>query len=102
MSGGEGRLRMSKYQREVSPERAKVWREKSPKYHQIRKVPVLYYLSRNRLLEHPHFMEVPLSSTDGLYLRGYQTPTVSVTQTNKLLLLIFIFFSLFLFDFLQM
>ncbi|KAE8037730.1 hypothetical protein FH972_010295 [Carpinus fangiana] len=69
MSGGEGRLRMSKYQREVSPERAKVWREKSPKYHQIRKVPVLYYLSRNRLLEHPHFMEVPLSSTDGLYLR---------------------------------
>jgi hypothetical protein len=45
--------------------------------------PVLYYLSRNRLLEHPHFMEVPLSSTDGLYLRGYQTPTVSVTQTNN-------------------
>ncbi|XP_059431252.1 protein SOSEKI 3 [Corylus avellana] len=69
MSVGEGRLRMSKYQREVSPERAKVWREKSPKYHQIRKVPVLYYLCRNRLLEHPHFMEVPLSSSDGLYLR---------------------------------
>lgn len=69
MSGGEGRLRMNKYQREVSPERAKVWREKSPKYHQIRKVPVLYYLCRNRLLEHPHFMEVPLSSSDGLYLR---------------------------------
>jgi hypothetical protein len=75
MSGVEGRLRMNKYQREVSPDRAKVWREKSPKYIQIRKVPVLYYLCRNRLLEHPHFMEVPLSSSDGLSLRGYQTPT---------------------------
>ncbi|KAG4961222.1 hypothetical protein GLYMA_13G322200v4 [Glycine max] len=60
--------RMRKY-RQVSPERAKVWTEKSPKYHQNRKVPVLYYLCRNRQLEHPHFMEVPLSSPDGLYLR---------------------------------
>lgn len=61
--------RMRKY-RQVSPERAKVWTEKPPKYHQNRKVPVLYYLCRNRQLEHPHFMEVPLSSPDGLYLRG--------------------------------
>ncbi|KAF7805648.1 protein UPSTREAM OF FLC-like isoform X1 [Senna tora] len=60
--------RMKKY-RQVSPERAKVWTEKSPKYHQNRKVAVVYYLSRNRQLEHPHFMEVPLSSPDGLYLR---------------------------------
>ncbi|XP_020230985.1 protein UPSTREAM OF FLC [Cajanus cajan] len=60
--------RMKKY-RQVSPERAKVWTEKSPKYHQNRKVPVLYYLCRNRQLEHPHFMEVPISSPDGLYLR---------------------------------
>ncbi|XP_061345399.1 protein SOSEKI 3-like [Gastrolobium bilobum] len=60
--------RMKKY-RQVSPERAKVWTEKSPKYHQNRKVPVIYYLCRNRQLEHPHFMEVPLSSPDGLYLR---------------------------------
>ncbi|OAY51517.1 hypothetical protein MANES_04G013400v8 [Manihot esculenta] len=60
--------RMKKY-RQVSPERAKVWTERSPKYHQNRKVPVVYYLCRNRQLEHPHFIEVPLSSPDGLYLR---------------------------------
>ncbi|KAI4368822.1 hypothetical protein MLD38_017337 [Melastoma candidum] len=33
-----------------------------------RKVPVVYYLCRNGQLEHPHFMEVPLSSPDGLFL----------------------------------
>lgn len=60
---------MKKY-RQVSPGRAKVWTEKSPKYFQNRKVPVVYYLSRNRQLEHPHFIEVPLSSPEGLYLRG--------------------------------
>ena len=36
-----------------------------------RKVPVVYYLTRSRHLEHPHFVEVPApSSTEGLYLRG--------------------------------
>ncbi|GFQ05216.1 protein upstream of flc [Phtheirospermum japonicum] len=77
--------RMKKYS-QVSPERSKVWTEKSPKYHynhnynqqqqqqqqqqqNNQKVPVVYYLCRNRQLEHPHFMEVPLSSPDGLYLR---------------------------------
>ncbi|GAB4850742.1 hypothetical protein Ancab_030043 [Ancistrocladus abbreviatus] len=54
---------------QVSPERAKVWKERSPKYVQNRKVPVVYYLSRNRQLEHPHFIEVPLASPEGLYLR---------------------------------
>lgn len=62
---------MKKYNRQVSPERAKVWTEKSPKYIQHnRKVPVVYYLCRNRQLEHPHFIEVPLSSPQGLYLKG--------------------------------
>ncbi|XP_010510680.1 PREDICTED: protein UPSTREAM OF FLC-like [Camelina sativa] len=62
--------RMKKYSREVSPERAKVWTEKSPKYHQkVKKVPIVYYLSKNRQLEHPHFMEVLMSSPNGLYLR---------------------------------
>ena len=37
------------------------------------KVPVLYYLSRNGQLEHPHFMVVPLSSPQGLYLKGKNT-----------------------------
>lgn len=57
--------------RETSPERSKVWVE--PKSKAERKdvmVPVVYYLSRNGQLEHPHFMEVPLSSSDGLFLRG--------------------------------
>ncbi|EPS59694.1 hypothetical protein M569_15111 [Genlisea aurea] len=74
----EGRV---KNYRQLSPDRAKVWTEKSPKYYydhdygvhqqqkQIRKVPVVYYLCRNRQLEHPHFMEVPLASSGGLYLR---------------------------------
>lgn len=68
--------RMKKYT-QLSPERAKVWTEKSPKYQQQRqpkqndgKVPVVYYLCRNQQLEHPHFMEVSISSPDGLYLRG--------------------------------
>ncbi|KAK4791440.1 hypothetical protein SAY86_031853 [Trapa natans] len=61
-------VRMKKY-RQGSPERAKVWTEKSPRYYQNRKVAVLYYLCRNRQLEHPHFIEVPLSSPEGLYLR---------------------------------
>ncbi|KAG7559844.1 hypothetical protein ISN45_Aa05g014180 [Arabidopsis thaliana x Arabidopsis arenosa] len=34
-----------------------------------RKVPVVYYLSRNGQLDHPHFIEVPLSSHNGLYLK---------------------------------
>lgn len=35
-----------------------------------RKVPVVYYLSRNGQLDHPHFIEVPLSFHNGLYLKG--------------------------------
>ncbi|GJS87983.1 protein upstream of flc [Tanacetum coccineum] len=36
---------------------------------EMKKVPVVYYLCRNRQLEHPHFIEVALVSPDGLYLR---------------------------------
>ncbi|CAI8616533.1 unnamed protein product [Vicia faba] len=53
--------------RETSPERTKVWIEPKPKTN--RKVSVVYYLSRNGQLQHPHFMEVPLSSSHGLYLK---------------------------------
>ncbi|KAI3667639.1 hypothetical protein L6452_42708 [Arctium lappa] len=52
-----------------SPERNKVWIEPPQNQNRHRKVPVVYYLSRNGHLEHPHFLEVPLSSADGLYLR---------------------------------
>ncbi|PON59001.1 Protein UPSTREAM OF FLC [Parasponia andersonii] len=55
--------------REISPERNRVWTEPKLKTNTERKVPVVYYLSRNGQLEHPHFMEVPLSSPDGLFLR---------------------------------
>ncbi|XP_057956052.1 protein SOSEKI 5 [Malania oleifera] len=55
--------------RETSPERTKVWTEPSKPKATERRVPVVYYLSRNGQLEHPHFMEVPLSSSEGLYLR---------------------------------
>ncbi|XP_045806400.1 protein SOSEKI 3-like isoform X2 [Trifolium pratense] len=61
--------RVKKYRQQLSPERSKVWKEKPPKYYKNRKVPVVYYLCRNRQLEHPHFMEVPISSPDGLFLR---------------------------------
>ncbi|KAL4558265.1 hypothetical protein LXL04_036463 [Taraxacum kok-saghyz] len=52
-----------------SPEHTKVWTEPPPNNSRPRRVPVVYYLSRNGNLEHPHFIEVPLSSSDGLYLR---------------------------------
>lgn len=44
------------------------------------KVAVVYYLSRNGQLDHPHFMEVTVSSPqDGLCLRGtyYISPACS-------------------------
>ncbi|XP_020113348.1 protein UPSTREAM OF FLC-like isoform X2 [Ananas comosus] len=77
----EGRMR--RYGARSSPERTRVWVEPQPpppmamampKQHsqspQPKKVPVVYYLCRNRHLEHPHFMEVPLSSSsEALYLR---------------------------------
>ncbi|CAL0304125.1 unnamed protein product [Lupinus luteus] len=54
-------------ERETSPDRNKVWTEPKPKT--PKKVSVVYYLSRNGQLEHPHFMELPLSSPQGLYLK---------------------------------
>ncbi|KAK6144584.1 hypothetical protein DH2020_021404 [Rehmannia glutinosa] len=57
-------------QREISPERNKVWTEPpNGKLKPDHRVPVVYYLSRNGQLEHPHFMEVPVSSPQGLFLR---------------------------------
>ncbi|GAB4824363.1 hypothetical protein Ancab_007251 [Ancistrocladus abbreviatus] len=54
---------------ETSPERTKVWTEPKKLKNEKRIVPVIYYLSRNGQLEHPHFIEVPLSSSEGLFLR---------------------------------
>ncbi|CAK9179240.1 unnamed protein product [Ilex paraguariensis] len=58
------------YNREIttSPERTKIWVEPKSKTDR-RVVPVVYYLCRNGHLEHPHFVEVSLSSSQGLYLK---------------------------------
>ncbi|XP_020583079.1 protein UPSTREAM OF FLC-like [Phalaenopsis equestris] len=48
-----------------STERSMAWKEPKSRC----KVPVVYYLSRSGQLEHPHFMEVTLSSARGLHLR---------------------------------
>ncbi|MBA0794769.1 hypothetical protein Gohar_019066 [Gossypium harknessii] len=56
---------------EISPERNMVWVEPKPLNTLVeRKVAVVYYLSRNGQLQHPHFMQVPLSSNAGLYLKA--------------------------------
>ncbi|KAG8371424.1 hypothetical protein BUALT_Bualt13G0086200 [Buddleja alternifolia] len=66
-----GRMReVWREQKEISPERTIVWTEPSNAAKMKRVVPVVYYLSRNGQLEHPHFMEVPVSSSQvGLYLK---------------------------------
>ena len=65
-------------EREISSERNKVWIEPKPhtntttsdkSFNTEGKVAVVYYLCRKGQLEHPHFIEVPLSSNDGLYLK---------------------------------
>ncbi|XWS66037.1 hypothetical protein CRYUN_Cryun05aG0165800 [Craigia yunnanensis] len=68
-SKGRIELAMQKrYQdRETSPERTMVWVER--KSNKEQKAPVVYYLSRNGQLEHPHFLEVPFSSPQGLFLK---------------------------------
>lgn len=58
---------------ERSPEHNKVWVEPNNRQ---RRVAVVYYLTRNGQLEHPHFVEVTLSCSDGLYLRGNSTSNI--------------------------
>ncbi|KAK9123529.1 hypothetical protein Sjap_013131 [Stephania japonica] len=56
--------------RETSPERTKIWAEQRQSRIREKKVPIVYYLCRDGHLEQPHFMEVPISSSNqGLYLR---------------------------------
>ncbi|KAM0859965.1 hypothetical protein ACQ4PT_046843 [Festuca glaucescens] len=55
-------------QEQRSPDRA-MPRPPRPRTGGPARVAVVYYLARNGHLEHPHFMEVPLSSPEGLYLR---------------------------------
>ncbi|PUZ37523.1 hypothetical protein GQ55_9G126600 [Panicum hallii var. hallii] len=48
-----------------------------------RKVPVVYYLTRSRHLEHPHFVEVPVASPEGLYLRGQSVDVINHLNTVR-------------------
>ncbi|KAH1051128.1 hypothetical protein AAZX31_08G136800 [Glycine max] len=54
--------------RDTSPDRAKICRM-NQKVKPFRKVQVVYYLSRNGLLEHPHFMELTLLPNQPLRLK---------------------------------
>ncbi|KAJ0963574.1 hypothetical protein J5N97_028696 [Dioscorea zingiberensis] len=61
---------------EARKERPRPWPEPPPPKHQHeqqeqqeKRIPVVYYLSKNHHLEHPHYMEVPISSPQGLYLK---------------------------------
>ncbi|XWS44895.1 hypothetical protein CRYUN_Cryun15aG0089000 [Craigia yunnanensis] len=56
--------------RETSPDRAKVRMQMKPKVVKpIRKIKVVYYLTRNGQLEHPHYMEVTHLVNQPLRLR---------------------------------
>lgn len=56
----------------TSPDKMNIWVEPKTKggSGSDGKVDVVYYISKNGDLQHPHFMEVFLSSAHGLYLRG--------------------------------
>ncbi|KAK9004415.1 hypothetical protein V6N11_002216 [Hibiscus sabdariffa] len=69
---GRSRIRARARERESSPDRAKACVQQQPKA--IRKVQVVYYLTRNGQLEHPHYMEVTLLVNQPLRLRGKCKP----------------------------
>lgn len=46
-----------------------------------RSIPVVYYLSRNRHLEHPHFIEVPLSSSSEAFLLRGERHYLSINRS---------------------
>ncbi|TQD74166.1 hypothetical protein C1H46_040303 [Malus baccata] len=54
---------------ETSPDRISPAQTGPSLHFTPRKAPDIYYLSMNGQLEHPHFMEVPLSSPRGPFLR---------------------------------
>ncbi|KAK8956091.1 hypothetical protein KSP40_PGU021397 [Platanthera guangdongensis] len=60
---------MSKFEGQASPPPPPIASPSPPPQKPARKIPVVYYLCRNRHLEHPHFIEVPLSSPEGLHLK---------------------------------
>lgn len=85
-----GRLELAKQWKErdrTSQEGTKVCCESKTK-----RIPIVYYLFRNGHLEHPHFMEVSLSSRDNqLYLKGNRFRSTSFVSVLKHLF-IYLFF----------
>ncbi|WOL02736.1 protein UPSTREAM OF FLC [Canna indica] len=75
VAGGRARRRMSS--RDTSPDRARLGYSQQQQQSQppqrflraLRKVQVVYYLSRNGQLEHPHFIELPYLPSQQLRLR---------------------------------
>ncbi|KAI4345217.1 hypothetical protein L6164_012359 [Bauhinia variegata] len=59
---------LSRRSRDTSPDSAKICRVQQ-KVKPLKKVQVVYYLSRNGLLEHPHYMEITLSPNQPLRLK---------------------------------
>ncbi|CAK7334569.1 unnamed protein product [Dovyalis caffra] len=67
------RSRRGRGERETSPDRAKVCmqQQQQPRVQPIKKVRVVYYISRNGQLEHPHYMEVTHLANQHLRLRDF-------------------------------
>ncbi|XP_047317651.1 protein SOSEKI 5 [Impatiens glandulifera] len=63
IASSRGRSQIQTHREDTSPDHDDDDRTNLPK------LPLVYYLTRNGHLEHPHFIEVPLSSPQGLYLR---------------------------------
>lgn len=55
--------------RDTTPDRAKICKLQK-KVKPSKKVQVVYYLSRNGLLEHPHYVEITLLANEPLRLKG--------------------------------
>lgn len=55
--------------RDTTPDRAKMCRLQQ-KVKPAKRVQVVYYLSRNGLLEHPHYLEITLLANEPLRLKG--------------------------------
>jgi len=74
------------------PQNSKIWIESKHQASEL-KVPVIYYLSRNGQLEHPHLMEVPISSPHRmLSLKGkcYNTMTHNIKENRDIISLFFL------------
>ncbi|XP_028763826.1 protein UPSTREAM OF FLC-like [Neltuma alba] len=64
--------------RNTSPDRVKICRLHHNNVKPLKKVQVVYYLSRSGLLEHPHYLELTLSANEPLRLKDVLDRLVAV------------------------